>query len=59
MFSDDEQSVVNFSTPSHGMNRAYFSNEAEEQHKVSWVAQCQPQSAELVLTLNSHNGLCW
>lgn len=39
VFSDDEQSVVNFSTQSHGMNRAYFSSEAEEQHRVSWVAQ--------------------
>ncbi|XP_017455858.1 probable E3 ubiquitin-protein ligase TRIML1 isoform X2 [Rattus norvegicus] len=33
VFSDDEQSVINFSPPNHGMNRAYFSSEAEEQHK--------------------------
>ncbi|XP_032775368.1 probable E3 ubiquitin-protein ligase TRIML1 [Rattus rattus] len=33
VFSDDEQSVINFSPPNHGMNRVYFSTEAEEQHK--------------------------
>nr|XP_021503289.1 probable E3 ubiquitin-protein ligase TRIML1 isoform X1 [Meriones unguiculatus] len=33
VFSDDEQSLNNFSTQSHGMNRVYFSSEAEEQHK--------------------------
>ncbi|MEJ1285068.1 tripartite motif family-like 1 [Cricetulus griseus] len=33
VFSDDEQSVINFSTQCHGINRTYFSSEAEEQHK--------------------------
>uniref|UniRef100_A0A8C6R9Y7 Tripartite motif family-like 1 n=2 Tax=Nannospalax galili TaxID=1026970 RepID=A0A8C6R9Y7_NANGA len=33
MFSDDEQSIIAFSTQTHGMNRVYFSSEAEEQHK--------------------------
>lgn len=59
VFSDDEQSVINFSTQSHGINRAYFSSEAEEQHKVSWVGgsvsklQAQNWSHPLV-----HSGLC-
>ncbi|XP_021075436.1 probable E3 ubiquitin-protein ligase TRIML1 isoform X2 [Mus pahari] len=33
VFSDDEQSVMNVSPPSHGTNKACFSSEAEEQHK--------------------------
>ncbi|XP_077000757.1 putative E3 ubiquitin-protein ligase TRIML1 isoform X1 [Tamandua tetradactyla] len=33
VFSDDEQSINSFSTQSHGMNRLYFSNKAENQHK--------------------------
>lgn len=59
VFSDDEQSVINFSTQCHGINRTYFSSEAEEQHKVSWVAHSQSWSTELVWSLNSHSGLCW
>ncbi|XP_048186708.1 probable E3 ubiquitin-protein ligase TRIML1 [Perognathus longimembris pacificus] len=33
VFSDDEQSVIAFSTQSHGIDRGYLSSEAEEQHK--------------------------
>ncbi|XP_031195479.1 probable E3 ubiquitin-protein ligase TRIML1 isoform X3 [Mastomys coucha] len=33
VLSDDEQSVINTSPPSHGTNKAHFSSEAEEQHK--------------------------
>lgn len=58
VFSDDEQSVINVSPPSQGTNKACFSSEAEEQHKVSWDAQWQPQNPELLLATNSHPGLC-
>ncbi|KAM5264304.1 putative E3 ubiquitin-protein ligase TRIML1 [Ctenodactylus gundi] len=55
VFSDEEQSVIAFSAPSHGVKRVYLSSEAEEQHKeklqdILNLLQKKRKEAQIVLT---------